>query len=53
MDAETAKEIEDLKARVAELEFVLTDVEDGAIDPVVSQHREFVARVRARREEQE
>lgn len=53
MDAEVAKEIEELKARLTALESFLGDIEDGAVDPIVSQHREFAAMVRAKREAQE
>ena len=53
MDAEISEEFDKLKARVAALESVLADIEDVSVDPIVSQHREFAARVRARREAQE
>jgi hypothetical protein len=53
MDAETAERFEALEARLAMLESVIGDMEDlgeDGIDPIVEQHREFAAQVRARRE---
>lgn len=50
MDAEVSDKLEELEARIVVLESVLGDMEECArLDPIVQQHREFVARIRAKK----
>jgi hypothetical protein len=53
MDAQVVEKLNELEARIIRLESVLADIEDAGFDPIVSQHREFAAMIRARREAQE
>lgn len=53
MDAETSEKLDELEARIAAIESMLADILDVGGDPIVEQHREFAAKVRAKREAQE
>lgn len=54
MDAEIEKRLADLEERMQFLEVVvLSGMEEGDVDPIERQHREFAARVKAQRERRE